>query len=217
MAREVQLTRAEVERRIRDAEARGITGNIYKDAYGIVRVNTRKVTGDGVRRPGEIIPDTGRGRLRPGEILPDTLDPWVERSFEEQKRRLELERLRKEQLEQEKRIKQLERRLANEKARNKKKNRNKKKKSRKSRKRILGFKRPRHGYPSFAHLRRGRNRGHKPQKPQPIQRKKPQRASTPAPPRRKKPSKPKRRCKGLIGCWIDSNRRVINKVKERLG
>jgi hypothetical protein len=60
--------------------------------------------------------------LRPGELFPETKDPWVERSFEEQRRQIEVEKLRKQQREQERRIKELERRLAKEKA-NKRKNR----------------------------------------------------------------------------------------------
>lgn len=99
--REVQMTRAEIDRRLRDLQSKGITDTRYYGSSGLLVPD----------RPPNV------GQLRPGEVIPGSeLDPWA---VAEETRRQELERLRLEKLEQERRIKELEKKLANDKEKTK--------------------------------------------------------------------------------------------------
>lgn len=105
--REVQMTRAEIDRRLRDLQSKGITDTRYYGSSGL------------------LVPDKppNVGQLRPGEVIPGSeLDPRVVAAVAEEKRRQELEMLRQAKIEQEKRIKALEEKLAKEKAKDKTKN-----------------------------------------------------------------------------------------------
>lgn len=98
------MTRAEIDRRLRDLQSKGITDTRYYGSSGL------------------LVPETPPyvGQLRPGDVVPGSgLDPWL---IAEEKRIQEVERLRREKLEQERRLKELEKKLAKEKANNKRKN-----------------------------------------------------------------------------------------------
>lgn len=102
--REVQMTRAEIDRRLRDLQSKGITDTRYYGSSGLLVPD----------RPPNV------GQLRPGEVIPGSeLDPWA---VAEETRRQEVERLRLEKLEQERRIKELEEKLAKEKVKDKNEN-----------------------------------------------------------------------------------------------
>lgn len=175
VAREVQLTRSEIDRRVRELQAKGITDTRYYGSSGLI-------VPDG---PPHI------DRLRPGDVIPGTGDPYVTAAIEEEKRRVEMERMRQEQLEQERRIKELEKKLALEK---KKKNQT-----------------PKTRRPGRRHPFRSRGRGRRP-----TQSVNPASANRPPPPPPPPQPKPTQKPRGFLQRLIAQGRKNVGAFMDRL-
>ncbi|XP_062574106.1 zinc finger CCCH domain-containing protein 18-like [Saccostrea cucullata] len=173
--REVQLTMAEVQRRLREQKTQG---NIHTNYHG----------------------QTGPVK--------------IEETPEEKEQRLELERLEKERLEQERRIKELEKKLAEEKKRSKP---NVLTKSTRRRPNRTGMKRTLSSVPRRILRTNTRGSIYESQRERAAARARNDRppSRSPEPPKKEEKKEKRKRPRGLIQRWIESKRRLMDKVKRR--